>query len=74
MWRGKGAQIKTTNLCNEFIVLYLSKKKLQLERAGLERKALVYHTAIGSIKKYPLPIVCLQQLKSLYGLGDLLCE
>ena len=37
----------------------------------MDRKAMVYHTAIASIRKYPLPIICLEQLKSLYGIGDL---
>ena len=40
----------------------------------MERKSFVYYSAIQSIKKYPLPIICLQQLKILYGLGELLCE
>lgn len=35
---------------------------------------MVYQTAIASIKKYPLPIICMQQLRSLYGVGEQLCE
>jgi hypothetical protein len=35
---------------------------------------MVYGTAIMSIKKYPLPIIAEPQLKTLYGIGDLLCE
>lgn len=56
------------------MVVQLNKKKLQHERIGMERKAMVYQTAIASIKKYPLPIICMQQLRSLYGVGEQLCE
>lgn len=35
---------------------------------------MVYNNAISSIKKYPLPIISLQQLKALYGIGELLCD
>jgi hypothetical protein len=72
MWKGKGP--KTANLCNEFLVDYLIKKKSHLEKIGMQRKAFVYHAAIQSIKKYPLPIISALQLKMIYGIGELLCE
>jgi len=59
MWKGKSAQQRTVNLCNEFLVMYLNRKKSQLEKIGMDRKAMVYYTAVASIKKYPLPIICL---------------
>jgi len=34
---------------------------------------MTYGTALVSIKKYPLPIIAEAQLKTLYGIGDLLC-
>lgn len=74
MWRSKTPALKTANLCNEFLIAYLSKKKAQLEKLGLLKKSYVYHTAILSIKKYPLPIVSPQQLRLLYGVGDLLSQ
>lgn len=74
MWRPQPNRFKTANLCNQFLVKYINKKKQDLEKIGLERKAMAYHTATLSIQKYPLPIICQQQLKSLYGVGELLCE
>jgi hypothetical protein len=73
MRSGKNVLFKTTNLCNEFLVIYILKKKKQLEHIGMERKAMVYNMALTSIKKYPLPIICEKQLKILYGIGELLC-
>jgi len=35
---------------------------------------MTYNTAIISIKKYPLPIISTIQLKTLYGIGEMLCE
>lgn len=40
----------------------------------MQRKAFVYHAAISSIRKYPLPIISPQQLKSIHGVGELLGE
>lgn len=34
---------------------------------------MMYYAAISNIKKYPLPIVCEAQLKSISGIGDYLC-
>ena len=70
MWRGAGRERTTANLCNEFIVVELNRRKTQLERTGADRKALVYLTAIVNIQKYPLPIICAQQLKHLHGVGE----
>jgi hypothetical protein len=73
MWRAKITTLKTSNLCNEFLITYLTKKKNQCDKLGMEKKGYVYNTAITSIKKYPLPIISPKQLKLLYGVGDLLC-
>lgn len=40
----------------------------------MQRKALVYQGAIASIRKYPLPIISGQQLRTIYGIGELLSE
>jgi hypothetical protein len=40
----------------------------------MQRKAFVYHGAAASIRKYPLPIISVQQLKMVYGIGELLCD
>jgi len=74
MFRAKVSAQKTTNLCNEFLITYLTKKKAQCDKSGNEKKGYVYSTAISSIKKYPMPIISGKQLKLLYGIGDLLCE
>jgi hypothetical protein len=40
----------------------------------MQRRAIVYLSAISSIRKYPLPIISAQQLKNIYGIGETLCE
>lgn len=47
----------------------MNKKKTQLQQIGMQRKSFVYHAAIMSIKKYPIPIISVQQLKIIYGIG-----
>jgi hypothetical protein len=74
MWRRQTAPSRPANLCNQFLIEYLWRKKTQLEKSGMQRKALVYSGAIASIRKYPLPIISGQQLKTIYGIGELLSE
>jgi len=40
----------------------------------MQRRAITYLSAMGSIRKYPLPIISGQQLKNIYGIGEALCE
>jgi hypothetical protein len=40
----------------------------------MQRRAIVYLAAIASIRKYPLPLISVQQLKNIYGIGEALCE
>ena len=74
MWRAKSTNLKTSNICNEFLVTYLSRRKIQLERRGMDRQALTYMTAINSIKKYLMPIISSQQLMLLHGIGEAICN
>jgi hypothetical protein len=50
------------------------KIKRNCERNGMDRKLVIYNNAIANIKKYPLPIICTLQLKSIAGIGDFLCD
>lgn len=74
MWRSKPKQFRTTNLCNEFLAVHLQRKKQQYDQIGMPRKAMVYQTALITIKKYPLPIISPLQLKTLYGVGEQLAQ
>lgn len=73
MWR-QAAPARPANLCNQFLLDYLGRKKAQLDKLGMQRKGLVYYSAMASIRKYPLPLISGLQLKTIYGVGELLAE
>ena len=68
----------TRNPSNHFLVqhLILARNKGSQGRFGprdrKDHKFFMYSTAMDSIRKYPLPIVCEEQLKMLIGIGDYL--
>lgn len=45
-----------------------------MDRQGMQRKGLVYQSATASIRKYPLPLISVLQLKNIYGVGEQLAE
>ena len=62
--------ISTRNPCNEFIVDHLLKIKIAAKKSGNDRKNAIYGSAIMSIKRYPLPLICRTQVTNLNGIGD----
>ena len=74
MWRRQASQTRATNLCNQFLIDYMGRKKAMMDRQGMQRKGLVYQSAMASIRKYPLPLISALQLKNIYGVGDQLAE
>ena len=61
--------METANPCNEFIVEFLVRSKIKVDKQGLNQYY-CYNLAIESVKKYPLPIICVSQLAVIEGFGD----
>jgi hypothetical protein len=74
MWRRQAPPARAANLCNQFLIDYLGRKKAMMDRQGMQRKGLVYQSAMASIRKYPLPLISVLQLKNIYGVGEHLAE
>ena len=66
--------LNTTNPCNEFLVRHLIKLRGKSDKRTHDHKFFVYTTAIESVRKYPIPIICSDQLKLLGGIGDYLTK
>lgn len=60
------------NPCNEFLIIYLLNSRKRNCHSAKDFKFFMYGKAIESIRKYPLPIICEQQLRMLAGIGDFL--
>lgn len=63
------------NPCNEFLVEHLIRVRQGEARLGRGRhksdhQFQLYTRVIDSIRKYPLPIICEEQLAMLAGVGD----
>lgn len=67
--RKLGLTIPTVNPCNDFIVDYLLRNKIKSDKQIL-CKSYLYNLAIESVRKYPLPLICQEQLAALEGFGD----
>lgn len=67
-----GLTMVTVNPCNQFIIEILLRWKVKVEKQGLNQ-FYTYNLAIEAIRKYPLPILCYEQLKCLEGFGKFFC-
>lgn len=59
----------TVNPCNNFIIDYLIRNKIKADKQ-VTNKYYMYNLAIESVKKYPLPLICEEQLAALEGFGN----
>ena len=66
--------VGTVNPCNEFLVRHLIKLRGKPDKRSHDHKFFVYTTAIESVRKYPIPIICSDQLKLLGGVGEYLTK
>jgi len=57
------------NPCNDFIVDYLIRNKIKSDKQVLT-KSYLYNLAIEAVRKYPLPLICEEQLAALEGFGN----
>jgi hypothetical protein len=62
----------TVNPCNEFIIETLLRWKVNVEKQGLNQ-FYTYNLAVESVRKYPLPILCYEQMKAMEGFGKFFC-
>lgn len=67
--RTLGLTLSTVNPCNNFIVDFLLRNKIKSDKQIL-CKSYLYNLAIESVRKYPLPLICVEQLDALEGFGD----
>lgn len=54
--------------------MHLIRLKATALRCRNDRMITTYNSAINSVQKYPLPLICESQLKTLAGIGDYLGE
>lgn len=59
----------TVNPCNNFIIDYLMRTKIKSDKQVCSRYYM-YNLAIESVRKYPLPLICEEQLSALEGFGN----
>ena len=57
------------NPCNEFIVRYLLRLRGRPNANVHDHKFFLFSNVIVAVKKYPLPILCADQLKTINGIG-----
>lgn len=59
-----GLKLLTVNPCNQFIIESLIRWKINVEKKGLNQ-FYTYNLSIESVRKYPLPILCYEQMKTM---------
>lgn len=64
-----GLTMTTVNPCNNFIIDYLIRTKIKSDKQ-VSTKYYMYNLAIESVRKYPLPLICEEQLAALEGFGN----
>lgn len=62
------------NPSNQFLVDYFQAQIARLMENQASKLSSVYRRALQSILKYPLPIICRDQILSLRGIGESLSE
>ena len=67
-----GLKLLTVNPCNQFIIESLIRWKINVEKKGLNQ-FYTYNLSIESVRKYPLPILCYEQMKTMQGFGKFFC-
>lgn len=68
-----GLKMLTVNPCNQFIIEALLRWKVNTEKKGLNQ-FYTYNLSIEAVRKYPMPILCYEQMKNLEGFGRFFCN
>ncbi|CAD8132004.1 unnamed protein product [Paramecium pentaurelia] len=62
--------IKSKNPHNQFIADHIVELKNRCLRTGQDKLAFIYQKIIQSLQKYPMPLLCEDQVQMLQGVGD----
>lgn len=62
--------LKAKNPHNQFILDYMHEMKMKCLRIGQEKVSFLYQKIIYALLKYPVPILCEEQINQLSGVGE----